>query len=98
MILKQENIPYGPRHRAALEAFCGLPAGTDLSRIWRQFANCVYERPAWGATLLPTGRVLVCVERVYDDCCYLLADRDAFDAWRAARERGVLDPETGRAR
>lgn len=96
LIVKQGAIPPGPAHRDALLDFCGVEA--IRPETWRQLGNCVYERPAWGATLLENGRVLVQVERAVDSYYYLLADRAAFEAWRRARERGVADPETGRAR
>jgi hypothetical protein len=93
-ILKQGTIPPGPTHRATLLDF----AGVDEIRpeTWRQLGNCIYERPAWSATLLSNGTVLVGVERAVDSYYYLLADRAAYEAWRSARLGAVRDPETGR--
>lgn len=95
-VVKHGALPIGPTHHRALLDFCEVEA--IRPETWRQLANCIYERPAWGATLLDGGRVLVAVERAVDSYYYLLEDRAAFDAWRRARERGVADPETGRAR
>lgn len=96
LILKQATIPPGPTHRAAVLAF----AEVDQIRpeTYRQLGNCVYERPAWGATLLENGTVLVAVERALDNVYYLLRDREAFEAWRRHRLGLIADPETGRAR
>lgn len=95
MIIKQGNLAPGPGHHAALLAFAGVDA--IRPQTWRQLGNCIYERPAWGATLLDNGTVLVAVERSLDSYYYLLADRAAFEEWRQQRNRVARDPETGRA-
>jgi hypothetical protein len=96
--IETRSINPGPTHSAELYAFIGLPEGSIPPGRWNQLGNCIYEPPAWHATALPDGRVLVEVERGYGSLYTVLPDRDAFAQWRRTRELSVRDPETGRAR
>lgn len=97
-VVREGAIAPGPDYRERLYEFIGLPVGSDAWERWHGLANCIYERPAWHATLLRDGRVLVEVERSYSSYFYLLADRESFHEWERRRLADVRDPETGRTR
>lgn len=92
MSVETRRIYPSPRAYLEIAEFIGYTE--PLHGIWHRLANCCYERPAWGATLLPDGRVLV--DMVDNGVHHLFSDRGAFEAWRRAALGRVRDPETGR--
>lgn len=106
-------VPYGPDHRATMEAMVGGDYAPEAGRYgadWTALRLAAYGlRGAAGygyngiyleTFRLPDGRILIKRDDKY--ACYskfrMFADRAAYDAWARSTERDEIDPETGRRR